>query len=115
MSSLEDSSCEEIEVGDCLDYKLSRDEFLKNIVKKLRYGGILRINGIDLDEVIYQHSVGDISFIQMQRFLYGGRMNTDFLGGVFNKLKSLGLTVTNSNLNGSQYFIAAERQLPMGN
>ena len=61
IQSLDNASCMEIEVGDCLDYALERNELLQIIISKLRYNSILKIEGVDLEDIIYQYSVGQIT------------------------------------------------------
>ena len=111
IQSVDNASCVELEVNNCLDYALERDEILQVIINKLRYGGILKINGIDLDEIMYNAVAGNINISQLQQLLYSGKMSADTYENTIQKLQQAQLTITNETLNDNQYFITAKRKL----
>ena len=111
VQTLENASCMEIDVCSCLDYALERDQILTILINKLRYEGVLKISGVDLNEVIYNYSVGKLSIQQLQQFLYAGRLSADSYENIIQKLKQAQLIIIHSNISDNQYFITAKREL----
>ncbi len=111
LQSVDNASCMEIEVGNCLDYALERDEILSVLIGKLRYGGILKISGTDLDEIVYNASTGVLNVPQLQQLLYAGKLSADTYENMMQKLQQAKLTIINEELNNNQYFITAKREL----
>ena len=58
---IDNGSCEEILLDNCLDYVSQRKDFLSEIVKKLRYGGKIIVSGLDLHQVGRQITNGFIT------------------------------------------------------
>ena len=114
LQTIDNASCFKIEANDCLDFSLGRDEFLGVIVSKLRYNGILNINGIDLQDVIFHGSTGMLDISQLQKLLYQGKLSADSFEQMRDKLQKLGLTIISYTINQNQYFITAKRLLPPG-
>ena len=114
VQTIDNASCMEIEVGSCLDYVLERDQLLSIIISKLRYGGIVKLDGTNLEEVMYNASVGKLNTPQVQQLLYSGRLSADSYSATIAKLKMAQLTILNDNFGNNQYFITAKRELPNG-
>ena len=112
IKSIDNASCIEIEIGNCLDYALERNEILQVAISKLRYNGVLNMNGIDLDEIMYNAVAGKINTQQLQQLLYSGKMSADTYENTINQLQQAQLTITNETLSDNQYFITAKRRLP---
>ena len=49
LPSIDDGSCPEIILSDTLDFVYNREEVLQEVVKKLKYGGTIVINGVDIN------------------------------------------------------------------
>lgn len=109
--SLDNAGCIEIDLHNCLDYTMERDQILQIAISKLRYNGVLRINGIDLDMVMYNAISGNLNIQQAQQLLYSGKLSADTYENVVAKLKQAQLTIINESLTDNQYFIAAKREL----
>lgn len=114
VQTIDNASCMEIEVGNCLDYVLERDQLLSIIISKLRYGGIIKLNGTNLEEVMYNASVGKLNTPQVQQWLYSGRLSVDSYSAMITKLTQSQLTIINDSFGDNQYFLTAKRELPNG-
>ena len=97
------------EVGDCLDYVLDRDQLLSIIISKLRYNGVLKIQGVDLQEVMWKFINGFLPIVNVQELLYSVRMSGDTYEDTVAKLKSAKLDITKGLFNDNKYFIEAVR------
>jgi len=111
IQTLDNASCLDIEVNNCLDYFLERNEILQTLVNKLRYNGTIKINGIDLEDVAYHTTTGRITIEQSQNLLYTGKTLTSTCEIITNQLKMYGLTIVDSGIDNHNYFITAKRNL----
>ena len=109
--SLDNASCIEVDLHNCLDYTMERDQILQIAISKLRYSGVLRIYGIDLNMVMYNATSGNLNIQQTQQLLYSGKLSADTYENVVAKLKQAQLTIINESLTDNQYFITAKREL----
>ena len=111
IQSIDNASCMEIEVGNCLDYALERNEILQVIISKLRYNGTLQINGIDLTEIMYNVVSGNLNLPQVQQLLYAGKLSAGTYENTKQQLQQANLTIINETLVDNQYFFTAKREL----
>jgi hypothetical protein len=112
LQSVDNASCMEIEAGNCLDYILERYQVLLSLIEKLRYNGVLKINGINLDDILHKATFGHLNIQQTQQLLYNGRLSADTHRNMIQILQKHGLTVTHEVITDNQYFITAIRPLP---
>ncbi len=108
-SSVEDATCLSIELNNCLDYILKRQEMLQTVIQKLRINGVLSLTGIDLDSISYNYNSGALNLSQAQQLLYAGRMSIDTLGNMVAQTSSYGLKTVKQTLDNNQYFLVVQR------
>ena len=112
ITTVDNASCDDIELNNCLDYALERGEILPVVISKLRYGGVIKISGVDLTTVMEDGSRCIIGLAQIQQLLYAGRMSCDTYENTIAKLKNAQLTILHEVLDDQHYFITAARNLP---
>ncbi len=111
VNSIEDATCLSIELNNCLDYVLKRQEMLRTVVQKLRIDGVLSLNGIDLDSIAYNYNSGTLNLSQTQQLLYAGRTSIDTLGNMAAQTSAYGLKTIKQTLDNNQYFLKAQRMV----
>ena len=114
VASLDDAAYEEILVGDCLDFIEHRDEFLKELVKKLRYGGKIIVAGADIYEISRAIMNRNLSLEEINSTIYDGRYSISSVFDMTRKIQKLGLKPTHKRANDFKYTIIAERPTPDG-
>ena len=109
VGSIENATCLSIELNNCLDYILERQEMLRTVIQKLRINGVLSLTGIDLDSISYNYNSGALNLSQAQQLLYAGRMSIDTLGNMAAQTSSYGLKTVKQTLDNNQYFLVTQR------
>lgn len=110
INQLEDSICTELYVGDVLDYCVNRNEVLVMLIKKLRYGGTIIINGVDIYTMALQLYTGVINGQQATQMLYSGRQSASTMEDVCSILRQCSTHILNVNISQHIYSITAHRQ-----
>ena len=111
---IDDASCEEILVGECLDYLSQRKDFFAEIVKKVRYGGKIVISGLDLNQVGRQITNGAINTGNVSELVYNKRHSISNVYEVAETLTKSGMHVTSKTISDINYSVIAERGVPNG-
>lgn len=111
LSGVENSSCIEVNLNDCMDYvPLSeRIKLLEMAVGKLRYGGVLFLSGTDLEAICHSTKYSATGIEQINAALYSGRLSIDYLHNVLSILKEIDLEVEKASLENIYYSIRAKR------
>jgi hypothetical protein len=102
---LEDESCEEIILDDCLDYIPDRDEQLNICLKKLSPGGKLSMYGLDLFELARTIHVGQTSVAAANSMLYNKKQSLDTLFRIITSFRNARLNIITKRLDGLVYKI----------
>lgn len=115
LAKIENASCTDIRVGQILDLASKRELLLDSIITKLRYGGSIFIEGLDLIALTDAITFGQFNNVEASQLIYGDnrRSISDFINMV-NTLKNKGLNITIKRLDGIFFFVEAERQKPNG-
>ena len=111
---IDDCSCEEILLENCLDYVSQRKDFLSEIVKKLRYGGKIIVSGIDLHQVGRQITNGFITTSNAASVLYNKRQSSSTIDEMQALLELGSLTIISKQLSDISYTLIAQRGVPNG-
>ena len=111
---IDDGSCEEILLENCLDYVSQRKDFLSEIVKKLRYGGKIIVSGIDLHQVGRQITNGFITTSNAASVLYNKRQSSSTIDEMQALLELGSLTIISKQLSDISYTLIAQRGVPNG-
>ena len=111
---IDDGSCEEILLENCLDYVSQRKDFLSEIVKKLRYGGKIIVSGIDLHQVGRQITNGFITTSNAAAVLYDKRQSSSTIDEMQALLELGSLTIISKQLSDISYTLIAQRGVPNG-
>lgn len=111
---IDDGSCEEILLENCLDYVSQRKDFLSEIVKKLRYGGKIIVSGIDLHQVGRQITNGFITTSNAASVLYDKRQSSSTIDEMQALLELGSLTIISKQLSDISYTLIAQRGVPNG-
>ena len=109
INSLEQASCEHIDVGDCCDFIPTRREAMLAVLSKMRYNGTIDISGVDLTEVGHSFIRGELTLEQAQSLIYNGRTSCTTLSYVVDELKEVGLRIISNRLDDHHYHITAVR------
>ena len=115
IGSLDDAAYEEIFVDSCLDFIEQRDDFIKELVKKIRYEGQIVISGSDMYEISRAMMSKALSLEEANSIIYGSRYSISSVLDMVAKLQQLGLTVLHKRVNDFKYTIIAERPAPNAN
>ena len=115
LESIDDGSCPEIILSDTLDYVENRDEVLQSIVKKLQYGGIIVINGVDLNLSAKAIVTGRLNLQDARDLMYNKKLSVDTLENILNNLSYLGLETKKCKIQGYFYSVTAKRPEPATN
>ena len=111
---IDDGSCEEILLENCLDYVSQRKDFLSEIVKKLRYAGKIIVSGIDLHQVGRQITNGFITTSNAASVLYNKRQSSSTIDEMQALLELGSLTIISKQLSDISYTLIAQRGVPNG-
>ena len=111
---IDDGSCEEILLENCLDYVSQRKDFLSEIVKKLRYGGKIIVSGIDLHQVGRQITNGFITTSNAASVLYNKRQSSSTIDEMQALLELGSLTIISKQLSDISYTLISQRGVPNG-
>lgn len=111
---LDDSSCEEIYVDECLDYLPYKDRFdmLKTICKKLVYDGIITVSGVDmtcLGSTIF--SIPRSSSQVINENYLNGRVSIVNLKEVRSVIEEMNFEIDTIKVDNMRYSIKAKRIL----
>ncbi len=109
LSKIPDASCKYIHANDCCDFILERPTFIKQLVKKLKYGGQIIIEGTDVVNVSFGISRGNLTAEEIQALLYNGRLYCDTMLNTKEYLMNFGLTILLNRITQYKYSITAER------
>ena len=115
IGSLDDAAYEEIFVDSCLEYIEQRDDFIKELVKKIRYAGQIIISGSDVYEISRAMMSKNLSLEETNSILYNGRYSISSVLDVVTRLQQLGLNILHKRVNDFKYTIIAERPAPNEN
>jgi hypothetical protein len=109
VNAIPDASCNLLHVGNCLDFIQNSQEALPQFVKKLRYGGQIVIEGVDLVEVGMGVSNNTLPIPQAQSLLFSGRQSCTTMDIMIQVVRQLGLRPIKTRLMQYKYLIRAER------
>ncbi len=109
IKTIEPSTCTEINVGDCLDYFLDRDNILLALIPKLRYGGKIIITGVDLLDACRALTLGKLSADEGSKVLYNSKLSCSTLNNVKQILQNNGLKLNQMHSSNLNYYVVATR------
>ena len=113
---IHDGSCEELFIGDCLDYIASgKEEFISTVCSKIKYGGRLILTGHDLQEICKAKSAHFIDEEKAQSLLYGGRTGLSGAYAIVDKISSKSLVNISRRINNFKYTLIFQRPEPNEN
>jgi len=112
LMQLDNSCCEEIDMGDVADYVVERDKFLDAVAQKLVYGGTLIMSGTDLTSVSRAYYVKEMALGDAVKKLYGGRHSISSYLDMYNWFNSKGLAVIRTERIKHEYSFVVERPSP---
>ena len=109
LDSIANNSCELIVAKGALDNTRNPTDCLSLICSKLRSGGSVVVSGVEL-RCFFKNVLNGISDEQSASNLVGKNLSISTIGSVKNNLRSLGLLIKTSTINGAFYEITAERR-----
>lgn len=112
LQSIPPASCNAIYVGDCCDYFPNREEILQTILSKLRYGGELLIDGIDLLMLCRGVSNGTVQQKDAKNLLFNKKQSCSTIKDTSDLLIRTNLSIVESRLMQCRYSIKAVRPHP---
>lgn len=112
LGDVHNASCEEIFIGDSLDYFENRQEAFSYVLSKLKYGGVATITGIDLLSVCSLRKAFKITDDQAKEMLYSKRRSVSSMSECLKYLKSSGMQVSLKRIDGARYCIKFRRPEP---
>ena len=110
LNSVVNNSCEEIIVSSVLDHLTyeNANKALKEVLGKLRLGGMITINGIDA-KALSRMVVSDSVSIEQLNEILGNTKSLNTIFNIRNILTQLGLVIESDFINGYSYSITAKR------
>lgn len=113
LQNIPNGSCEELLVYDCVDYidAKQKGEFLNLLISKIRYGGQIILEGVDLEEISRSLMQGQLTCAEARNFLYRGN-NIFSASEVISFLESKKLQIEHKRINNYVYTIRAKRPNP---
>ena len=112
IGEINNSSCDEVFVGDCLDFIEQRTDFGTELIKKIAYGGTITIVGVDVFEMSRAVEVRQIDLPAINAILYNHRCSISSVGNVVSWVRQLGLNVISQRVSDFKYTVIAKRPLP---
>jgi hypothetical protein len=103
------ASATDIICEDALDFSKNREENIRAIVSKMRYGSRLVITGLDVDEFARELVNRNISSQDACNILYGDRVSASTINIMIGYLRECGIEIVNCRLQGIFYYILATR------
>ena len=110
LDNIPNNSCEIIIAKGALDRNKDAQESLVNICSKLRSGGLVIVSGVEL-RCFFKNVINGILDEASASAMVGRSMSLSSIDSVKSILRSLGLFVKSSTINGVSYEVTAERQL----
>ena len=115
LQNVHDASCEDIFIGDCLDYSENREQAAAHVLSKIRYGGKGTITGIDLLKVCSLRKSFKISDKETREMIYSNRKCISSMSESIAYLKQAGMKVDTKRVDGVRYCIIFRRPAPNEN
>lgn len=109
LDNIPDAICKFIHLGSCCDFSPNGVELLQRVVKKLRYGGHILLEGTDLVEVSYSIANDTLLLQDAQVLLFQGRHSCSNINDMVQSLQQLNLGIIYKRLMQYKYSIRAER------
>jgi hypothetical protein len=109
-----DGSLENLNLGHVIDtvpYP-ERDNVLRGLINKLRYGGTISIEGVDLEEINRAMYQGYLEVNDANGLLYNQRRSASSMNEVISLFHSLNLKVIHKRCNNYLYYVKAQRKEP---
>ena len=113
ISSIDDASCDDLFLGDCLDYiSTEKQDLIDMACSKIKYGGRLVVIGSDLQEICKAKSSGAINEERANSMLYSGRTGLFSAMTLVDAITQKGLRSSSRAVNGFKYTLTFERPKP---
>lgn len=111
ISQIDDASCEHIQLNECLDYVRfdERQKLLQEVIKKLRYGGNIEIQGVDLLSLSNNLKNGRMTTKDINKIYLNGRKSNDTLRSTVGDVQSSGITIEMTKIDDPLYYIKGKR------
>lgn len=112
LDEITNASIDDIRLGNTLDYVSNRNDALRDVLSKLRYGGSIEILGVDIYDVGRGLAFCGLDLQEANKLLYEGKQSVDTLQNVTATLQSLELEILIKRIHKYVYFIKAKRPEP---
>jgi hypothetical protein len=109
LDNVANNSCELIIAKGALDNTPSPTDFLNLICSKLRSGGSVVVSGVEL-RCFFKNVINGMTDEDSASAIVGKSLSLSTIDSVKNKLRSFGLFVKSSTINGAFYEVTAERR-----
>ena len=110
LGNIPDNSCEVIIAKGALDKMSNPLDCLNLVCSKLRSNGSVVISGTEL-RCFFKNVINGITDESSASAVIGNSLSLSTVGSVKNALRSLGLFIKSSTINGAFYEITAERRV----
>ena len=109
IQEVSDGSCDNLFMGEVLEYTPDPRAFLDICIKKLRYGGSLVVNGRDLDIMIRDCWAKRLTTDQLRSLIYSGKSSVWSMNEICQMLSDSGLEIQKKDILQYDYTIGAKR------
>ena len=109
INNLHSGSCDNLFLGNILEYTQDPSDFLPICLSKLRYGGTITINGRDLDVITRDYWAKRMSGNEFRGMVYSGKVSIWSLNELCEALMTAGLKVREKSMLQYDYTIVGER------
>ena len=110
LEQVPNAACLEIDCKDTLDFVDDRHRMLGLVFSKLRHGGRVIIEGVDLLQVSQAIAIGRLDLLQAEAVLYNQRKSATSSKAVIDFCNNSQFKLLKVFNEGLQYHIVAERQ-----
>lgn len=108
INSIDNNSCESLDLDCTLDEVKNRQEFLLTCMNKLRSNGILYLYGLDITVAARQIFLGDVNIDEANQLIYS-RQSTDSLFRLLAFFGAHGYAIIQKNLIGNAYSLGVQK------
>jgi len=110
LNKMVDSSSTELDIENSLEMS---NLPLASYLKKMHYGGRIRISGTDIGEVSRSIVNRSLAPERIQELLYDGRIKTMSIFDIISELEENNFVILKKIMNNYKYYIEAERANPV--
>ena len=112
IGEVDNASCNEVFVGECLDFIEQREDFGNELVKKIAYEGPITIIGLDIFEICRAIDTCQVDLPAINTILYRHRCSVSDITNMVKWVHRCGLKIVSQRVEDFRYTIIAKTPSP---